>query len=139
MGRIRIGRNPARWALAVLLILQLNPAAALADNCDNAVSQTDMDVCAGQQFDAADKALNETYARLMKVISPAGRTSLRNAERAWLEYRDKQCAFNLLARSGASVYPMVMAICLTGLTNQQNNELKTQLNCQEGDLSCGGQ
>lgn len=75
----------------------------------------------------------------MKKISSAGQASLRAAERAWLVYRDKQCEFNLLARSDASVYPMVMAICKTGLTQQQNEELKTQLNFGEGDLSCGGQ
>lgn len=131
-------RNSIRLMLG-LVILQLSAAVALADHCGNAVSQTDMDVCAGQQFDAADTALNETYARLMKSISPAGQASLRSAQRAWLAYRDKQCAFNLLGRADASVYPMVMAMCRTGLTEQQNNELKAQLNCEEGDLSCGGQ
>jgi uncharacterized protein YecT (DUF1311 family) len=138
MSRKAMRRNSIKLALG-LLLLQLSAAVALADNCDNAISQTDMDVCAGQQFDAADKALNATYAKLMKSISPAGQTSLRSAQRAWLAYRDKQCAFNVLARADASVYPMVMAICRTALTNQQNNELKAQLNCEEGDLSCGGQ
>lgn len=91
------------------------------------------------QRSAADQALNATYAALMKRVSPAGQASLKTAQRAWLLYRDKQCEFNLLARSDASVYPMVMAICKTGLTQQQNEQLKAQLNCGEGDLSCGGQ
>jgi uncharacterized protein YecT (DUF1311 family) len=33
----------------------------------------------------------------------------------------------------------VLSQCLTQKTNARIAELKAQLNCEEGDLSCGGQ
>lgn len=142
MMRVLRDRWPWRWKLplaAGVALLQFSAATSFADDCASANSQIDLDVCYGQQYQAADAELNATYGALMKTVSPEGQTSLRAAQRAWLAYRDKQCAFNLLARSDASVYPMVLAICKTGLTIQQNDELKAQLHCEEGDLSCGGQ
>jgi uncharacterized protein YecT (DUF1311 family) len=137
---MKIGfRRGGTSAALVAAFLQLGATTGFADDCGNATSQTFLVVCYGQKFCAALAALNATYARLMKAVSPAGQTSLRAAQRAWLVYRDQQCAFNLLGRKGASVYPMVLAICKTDLTKNQNNELKAQLNCEEGDLTCGGQ
>jgi uncharacterized protein YecT (DUF1311 family) len=137
-GDMGFWRRNMRLALGVA-VLQFGATAGFADDCGDANSQTDLDICYGQQYSAADAALNATYGKLMKAVSPAGQASLRAAERAWLVYRDTQCAFNLLGRSDASVYPMVLAICKTGLTEKQNDELKGQLDCEEGDLSCGGQ
>ena len=131
-------RRKFRLALGVA-ILQMGAANCFADDCANASSQIDLDVCYGKQYAAADAELNATYTALMKQVSPESQASLRAAQRAWLAYRDKQCAFNLLGRGDASVYPMVLAICKTSLTMQQNDELKAQLNCEEGDLTCGGQ
>lgn len=124
---------------AAFMFLQLSAWAGFADDCGGAGSQYDLDVCAGQQYSAADKALNATYAALMHKISHAGQASLQAAQRAWLDYRDKQCTFNLLGRSDGSAYPMVLANCKTRLTEQQTEQLKAQLTCEEGDLSCGGQ
>jgi uncharacterized protein YecT (DUF1311 family) len=123
--------------LTLALLLLAGPAAA--QNCADAQSQTDMDVCAGQDFDKADAALNAVYKQLMAKISPDGQVSLKKAEKSWLVYRDNQCAFNTLGTAGASVNPMVRAICQTQLTEAQIAQLKAQLDCEEGDLSCGGQ
>jgi uncharacterized protein YecT (DUF1311 family) len=123
--------------LALALLLLAGPAAA--QNCADAQSQTDMDICAGQDFTKADAALNAVYKQLMAKITPAGQASLKKAEKSWLVYRDDQCAFNTLGSAGASVNPMVSATCKTALTTQQTAQLKAQLDCAEGDMSCGGQ
>ena len=34
---------------------------ALADECDKATTQTELSACAAEQYQAADKKLNQTY------------------------------------------------------------------------------
>ena len=114
-------------------------APAFAQNCAEPEAQTDMNLCAGQDFAKADAALNAAYKTLMAKISPAGQASLRRAEQAWLGYRDAQCAFDTLGTAGGSVRPMLDLQCKTALTAAQTKILAAQSGCQEGDLSCGGQ
>ena len=114
-------------------------AAAQAADCNKASTQTDLTACAGAGAQAADAALNAIFQKLLGKISEAGRPRLREAERAWLAYRDKQCAFDTLASEGGSIHPMVEAECRRGLTHAQTAHLAAQLACSEGDMSCGGQ
>lgn len=110
-----------------------------AENCSGPQTQADMDLCAGQEFIQADAGLNSTYKALLAKITPSGQAGLRAAQRAWLDYRDKECAFETAGSGGGSIHPMVETECRTALTRQQTARLKAQLDCQEGDLSCGGQ
>ena len=112
---------------------------AFAQNCADPQTQTDMNICAGQEFGKADAALNLAYNAVLDRLSADRRTSLREAQRAWLVYRDKECAFETGGSIGGSIHPWVEAQCRTELTKQQTARLNALLHCQEGDVSCGGQ
>jgi uncharacterized protein YecT (DUF1311 family) len=98
-----------------------------------------MNICAGKEANDADSKLSGLVKKLAAKISPESRGALRAAERAWLDYRDKQCAFNTLASEGGSVHDLVLAACLKDLTDKQIKQVQQQLNCGQGDLGCGGQ
>jgi uncharacterized protein YecT (DUF1311 family) len=112
---------------------------ALASACDKASTQSEMNICGGKETHGADAELTAIYQKLLAKVSPDGQAALRAAERAWINYRDKQCSFNSLGSAGGSVHDMVEAQCLTDLTNQQIKQLQQQLICGPGDLACGGQ
>jgi hypothetical protein len=40
-----------------------------------------------------DASLNATYKSLMAKLDAAGQSRLRDAQRAWIAFRDKECAF----------------------------------------------
>jgi uncharacterized protein YecT (DUF1311 family) len=130
-----------RFAIFTLcvIVLSAEPLLAAARDCAAAMSQTEMSICAGDEHKAADVELTKVYHDLMMKASESGKISLRDAERAWIFYRDKECSFATTGTSGGSVHPMVLSQCLTQKTNARIAELKAQLNCEEGDLSCGGQ
>lgn len=117
-------------ALAVALT-PLTPAVA--------ESQMELNEAAGNDFTKFDKKLNEVYRELMAKISPEGQAGLRDVEKLWILFRDQECAFETLGTAEGSIHPMVLLICKTRLTDQRIKDLEDQLNCQEGDLSCGGQ
>ena len=98
-----------------------------------------MNLCAQQAYQASDAKLNQAYHALERTVSKGGRDRLRQAQRAWLAYRDAQCAFETASTADGSVHPMILAGCLDGLTQAQTARLLAQANCEEGDLSCGGQ
>ena len=127
-----------RLVLTAVLVVTAAPAMAAA-SCGDQMTQTAMNQCADAQYRSADRTLNTTYGKLLAKLSPAGRSALQAAQRAWLAYRDAECAFETAGTAGGSIHPFVLSQCLEGLTAAQTALLAAQANCVEGDLSCGGQ
>jgi uncharacterized protein YecT (DUF1311 family) len=50
--------------------------------------------CYDQATTLWDKRLTVAYGQLMKTLDPASRASLLTAERAWVDFRQKNDAFN---------------------------------------------
>ncbi len=118
--------------LAMFYILTVSKA---EDVCEG-INQWEMNKCAGNKFEKADKAMNERYVKLMKQLDPEDQAKLRQAQRAWNAYMKKWCEFE--TNGLGSIRPMIFAGCLTGLTEDHTKNLDYHLNCEEGDLSCKG-
>jgi uncharacterized protein YecT (DUF1311 family) len=116
-------------------------AALMAVSAGAASSQTQMELNAQAASDLrrSDAQLNAVYNKLRAKISDAGKKSLQTAQQSWLRFRDQECEFETMGTVGGSIHSMVVANCLTRLTDQRIKDLEAQLNCKEGDLSCGGQ
>lgn len=132
-----------RWNISAALIaatgLLLLSGAAWADDdqpldCANAVAQSDLNICADQDFKAADKELNAQYKKTRAAmlstdedldddLKGAGE-SLLKAQRAWVDYRDGQCEAEGFQARGGSMEPMLVSGCLATLTRQRTKELK---------------
>ncbi|TRC75630.1 DUF1311 domain-containing protein [Mesorhizobium sp. WSM4307] len=128
-------------SLATLLLaapLLAVPARAAAD-CANAQDQTTMNQCAGKDFDAADKKLNDAYKQIEGRLKDdaASKKLLVDAQRGWVAFRNAECKFQggPVDQAG-TVYPMVVANCRTALTNDRLKDFQTYLNCPEGELNC---
>ncbi len=130
----------SRTGLATLILAAplLAGAARAADDCANAQDQATMNECAGKDFDKADKALNDAYRQINARLKDdaATRKLLVDAQKSWVAFRDSECTFQSSASIGGSIYPMLVASCRAGLTNDRVKQLKTYLDCQEGDMSC---
>jgi uncharacterized protein YecT (DUF1311 family) len=113
--------------------LVLAAAAALGQ------SQMELNAQAAGDLRKSDERLNVVYNKLRAKISDAGKKSLQTAQQSWLRFRDQECEFETMGTVGGSIHSMIVAICLTRLTDQRIKDLEAQLNCKEGDLSCGGQ
>ena len=106
--------------------------------CTDPQTQTDMTLCAKADFDTADETLNRLYGEVRERLAgdEARLTRLRDAQRAWIAYRDADCAFRASAVEGGSAQPMVEAECRTEATTRRNADLDALLACEEGDMSC---
>ena len=115
-------------------------AASAADiNCAKAITQTDMNMCADKDYQAADKKLNDIYRKVTTALDDATlQAKLKTAQRAWIQYRDTECTFEVAENEGGSIYPLVYSGCLTRLTNARTKELQSYLACFKDAEKCGG-
>ncbi|MBA8838074.1 lysozyme inhibitor LprI family protein [Ochrobactrum sp. RH2CCR150] len=125
-------------ALSVSLLFLSLPATAASNKCANAQDQATMTQCAGEDFSAADKKLNASFKEIQKRLADDadGKKLFVKAQRAWIAFRDAECAFTTADASGGSIYPMLVASCKTDLTKQRNEQFQKYLSCEEGDTSC---
>lgn len=91
---------------------------------------------AGALASDADLALNNSYKALMGRLEDGNRDRLRDAQRAWLAFRDKECAFKAQGHDDAGIAKSAHEACLEELTAQRAGQLKRELDCDAGDVSC---
>ncbi len=103
----------------LLLALLLAPLSALADEAAQ-----------------ADAALNANYKALSAQLDGANQQRLRDAQRAWIAFRDKECLFRAQGGDGGTASALASSNCIGELSRQRADALKLQLECAEGDITC---
>ena len=104
-------------------------------DCDNAMTQRDMNMCAAKDYQEADQALNLQWTETRKVVAerdaqldPAdrgGAKALLAAQRAWISYRDGQCEASGYSAYGGSMQPMLISSCRATMTRARTQELRS--------------
>ncbi len=110
---------------------------------EHSISQSQMAECADFQFKQADARLNKIYGNALKYMSDdlaraerrsdkmqmrfeeTAITSLKDAERTWLSYRDIQCKAAGQQYEGGSMAPMIYSQCLRIVTEHRIDDLKS--------------
>jgi len=112
---------------AVLMGVTITAQKQKAKPCDDAQTQAEMNICAGNEYKKADAALNKTYQQLAAMLNDEEKAQLKTAESAWLKYRDANCEFVADQYKGGSMRPMIAGFCLADVTNNRTTELKNQI------------
>ena len=86
-----------------------------------------MNDCWGREYRAADTVLNQVYRQLVSMLDDEEKSQLKEAQTAWLKYRDSNCEFVADQYKGGTIRPMIYAICLADVTNNRTTELKNQI------------
>jgi uncharacterized protein YecT (DUF1311 family) len=118
------------------------PTASQEGPCDKAMSQTEMNLCSGEEYRRAGARLNAVYAKALALMGhdldeARGRNDkrqeayeqtaidkLKAAERAWIQYRDLHCDAAGQQYEGGSMRPMVVSDCLKQTTDHRIEEIK---------------
>ena len=94
-------------------------------------SQQGMNMCAGEAFERADKALNAEWAKVMAGEGDKEEDKLLlEAQRAWIKYRDAHCEASAYSSLGGSIWPMLVSGCKAAHTRRRWQELTAET---EGD------
>ena len=115
-------------------------------DCANAQTQSDLNQCAYQDFERADEGLNHIYKQAMKAAVAADKeaaemgehyvgavTELKKAQRAWIDYRDGNCAGMSREALGGSMQPMLISGCQARMTELRTKELGELISALTGN------
>src|SRR6185436_15178293 len=125
----------------LLLALALQGATAAQPdepNCRDPQTQLEMNLCAGIEFERADAELNRVYRESIAGERqadreldrrydqrPSNETILREAQRAWVAFRDAQCTYEANGEArGGSMESMVHGQCLARMTRERTAQLR---------------
>ena len=107
-----------RIMVAAMLVLACG--AARADDCDKAMTQNDINRCAEDRYDAADRELNAVW----RALPPSLQASLRDEERRWIARRDDACKAEAAESEGGSIYPTEFYGCMERKTRERTRVLR---------------
>lgn len=104
---------------------------ALAD-CANATASAEIKSCLAQDLRDSDARINASYKLLMASRDEAGKTALRNEQRAWLKQRDTMCSLDNKISDREKWLQAIMAsdaktLCVTRYTFARVTALNSQL------------
>jgi uncharacterized protein YecT (DUF1311 family) len=106
---------------------------ALKD-CDK--NQLAINFCALHAFEVVDEKLNKVYVEVLaKMVTPKAKDRLRQAQRAWISFRDKDCLVVVgPPERGGSMYQGLWWNCVEQRTRArlaELEELSRLLRCDE--------
>lgn len=106
-------------------------------DCDEPMTQQDMNHCARLDYADADAALNQQWRRTAEIMKlrdenfestfderPGYFQTLLDGQRAWLQYRERHCVSEGYLFRGGSMEPFMVSTCKTHLTKLRTAELR---------------
>lgn len=124
--------------LATLMALPVSAEDEPIIKCEDAVTQSEMTLCAVQEHEAEDKKLNEQWAKTKKAVTDwdaaldtdqrGAVDALLRAQRAWIQYRDAHCDVEGFSVRGGTLEPAIIELCLAEVTRKRTAELEDLVN-----------
>jgi uncharacterized protein YecT (DUF1311 family) len=83
--------------------------------------------CIGEEYERQDALLNSYYKTLMAQLNDERKIALRDAQRAWVSYRDANCGF-YAHPDGGTLATISAASCGLKLTAERAEEVRLLVN-----------
>jgi uncharacterized protein YecT (DUF1311 family) len=119
----------------MILLAMAMMAAAQGGACRSPQTQSEMNRCAGLDFARADAALNLAWRQAVAAERqqdadaadgrPSAEATLRDAQRAWLTFRDSHCTVEGYAARGGTMESMLYNGCRARLTRERTGQLRS--------------
>ena len=96
-------------------------------NCSNPQTTLEMNICATQEYQVADKKLNQVYRQLQSRLSGKQQQRMTNAQLSWIKFRDANCDYERGQFEGGTMAGPIGNNCLAGMTEKRTKELEEYL------------
>jgi uncharacterized protein YecT (DUF1311 family) len=123
--------GPVVTLLGAVVALAAAPPMAQEIDCSTTMNQLELNDCEHDLYERADARLNEAYAEAIAVTRARDaqtgsdyEEALREAQRAWVAYRDRHCDLVAENWGGGQAQPMIHAGCLTSETDLRTETLR---------------
>ena len=86
----------------------------------------EMTICAGKDLEASDRELNTVYRQTLAQNRRLA-VLIRDTQRAWIIYRDKECAITAEEWRGGTGQTLAVVTCKSEMTKARIRELRTRM------------
>lgn len=93
-------------------------------NCNDPQNTPEINYCSQVAYDRADAELNQLWQALTPQVSGTTKTTLVEAQQAWIRMRDGHCEFMVRGAVGGTGYSGYLSDCLASLTRDRSRELQ---------------
>lgn len=124
-------------AAACAVLASPGSASAQGGPCDGDGGEQGQGRCMAWRLAQADSVLNDTYQAVLVAIDRTEswppdiraqeKRNVRQAERAWIQFKDLECDFVMNASGVQRNYFVVRDRCLLELTERRNEQLEAHL------------
>lgn len=107
------------------------------ESCKNLSKQIELNSCAALTLKESNAKLNKVYGSYLKELSPSEQMLLKDSQRLWNQFRDKDCEFESSPVKNGSMFMYVKSACLIEKTERRTFELTNMADCKRGtEPSC---
>jgi uncharacterized protein YecT (DUF1311 family) len=99
--------------------------------CNPNGNTIEMRKCATDEYQNQDRKLNQAYQKLLSQLEGERKQKLVIAQRAWINFRDKNCSFVSSESSGGTLEPLIYTGCLSELTKKRTEDLNSYVSKQK--------
>lgn len=114
-------------AILVTGLLACPTRAQSQPDCSTATTTASMRTCAIARYETAQRDLDETIGQLEKSLDMIGNQRLKDAQAAWVKFRDANADFIADSARGGTLAPVLRESALADMTEARSNELKKVL------------
>ncbi|MCH7333995.1 lysozyme inhibitor LprI family protein [Acinetobacter modestus] len=120
----------------LLIFFSINVHADLG-MCKGLSKQTDLNNCANNGLAKTNEKLNKVYSNYLSELTPDEQSKLKESQKLWGQFKDKDCAFESSPVKKGSMYPYVLSSCLVNRNEKRIVELENMMSCKNGtEPSC---
>jgi len=89
--------------------------------------------CFSNEYEYYDHELNRIYNIQINHLMEPNKTKLKEAQQAWIKFRDKDCAYSSGPKEeeGGSIWYIGYSACMTKKTKNRIKELDFYVKCRE--------
>jgi uncharacterized protein YecT (DUF1311 family) len=96
-------------------------------NCKSPKTTLDMNMCSSQEFQTADRKLNQLYQQLQPKLTSKQKQRLTVAQRSWLKFRDESCDYEKGQFEGGTLAASTYGYCRARVTQERIKDLERYL------------
>jgi uncharacterized protein YecT (DUF1311 family) len=145
VGILEMLGSEGEMMFGVLLVAAAATAQPQLD-CNNPITQADINVCASRDAKAADAAMVTEYQIATVILGnmdreidrkydkrPSFSAALLSSQRAWLAFRKAQCEVEGYAARGGSIENMIVDECIAAVSEQRTKQIRDMLKSYSGE------
>ena len=94
-------------------------------NCEEAITQVEMNMCSAQDLETSEKALKSVYDQALDSFDDEEELQEFEAvQKSWVDYRDEHCDIAADQYAGGTIMPLIYSSCMKKLADERSDHIR---------------